>query len=221
MKLANYIVGSVLIFTAIPCISQREEALKIAAEKGDAAAMYDLGVYYEGELGSENHQDYPKTIYWLRRSADLGTPSAMRELGVMYGRGNGVQQNFTEEMAWYKKAANSGDDIAMYYIGHMYRLGNGVSVDLQEAAIWYRKAAEKGQSSAMYMLGKMYDEGLGVSQNFQEAYFWISLSDVAPPIGTKGETDRIAHKLTKEKLIEVQERTKSWVSTHPKIHWTP
>jgi TPR repeat protein len=62
----------------------------------------------------------------VEQSADQGDATAQCNLGVMYGKGEGVQQNYTEALKWYKKAADQGDATAQYALGLMYYNGEGV-----------------------------------------------------------------------------------------------
>jgi hypothetical protein len=157
----------------------------------------------------------------LRESAEAGDAVAMVDLGVLYGRGQGVEQSFVEEMHWYRAAADKGNDVAMLYLGHMYRQGHGVQQDYPQALNWYRKSAEKGNASALAMVGEMYRGGEGVPQDYAEAYFWLNLSAADPPPGTRQDRDAVARKLPRAKLVETQKRCRRWAATHPKIHFVP
>jgi len=80
--------------------------------------MYELGLAYEGlankaTLRSGVPQNSTRAAIWFRKAADGGNADAMRELGVLSGRGDGVPQSYSEEMRWYKLAAVKGDDVAM------------------------------------------------------------------------------------------------------------
>jgi TPR repeat protein len=44
----------------------------------------------------------------IRKAADQGHAKAQYNLGVMYEKGEGVQQNYSEALKWYKKAADQG-----------------------------------------------------------------------------------------------------------------
>ena len=61
---------------------------RIAAEKGDAAAMRLLGQMYAS--GDGTPRDYHQAVYWLRQAALLEDAQAMYELGLRYGRAEGV-----------------------------------------------------------------------------------------------------------------------------------
>lgn len=78
------------------CNDQREhpdfrkafENYKIAAEQGDAAAQRLLGQMYASGDGTK--QDYQQAVYWLRQAALQEDAQAMYELGLHYGRAQGV-----------------------------------------------------------------------------------------------------------------------------------
>ena len=44
-------------------------------------------------------QDYRETLRWYRKAADQGNASAQRNLGVMFGEGLGVPQDYAEGFA--------------------------------------------------------------------------------------------------------------------------
>ena len=74
-----------------------EDAIRwytMGAEKGNAAAMFELGVQsFNGEGVTQN---YIEAFNWYIKAANLGNEKAMFNLGVMYQNGYGVEQNYTE-----------------------------------------------------------------------------------------------------------------------------
>ena len=64
--------------------------------------------------------------------------------GLMYGKGQGVPQDYAQAAAWYRKAAEQGDAGAQHNLGYAYDFGQGVTQDDAQAVAWYRKAAEQG-----------------------------------------------------------------------------
>lgn len=81
-----------------------------------------------------------------QKAADKGDAGAMFDIGVLYARGQGVQQDYQQAIQWFQKAADKGDTSAMYIIGIFYEKGLGVKQDDQQAALWYQKAkAAKNQ----------------------------------------------------------------------------
>ena len=74
----------------------------------------------------------------------------------MYGKGEGIKQDYAQAMNWYRKAIEKDNAVAMNNIGVLYFDGKGVTQDYIEAAKWYEKAADKGYPQALYNLGLMY-----------------------------------------------------------------
>ncbi len=84
----------------------------------------------------------------LKAFQDEGSADSLYMVGLMYDRGEGVQEDKKEAAQWFRKAAELGDVRAQYRIGQMYQYGLGVEQNNEEAAKWYRKAAGQGFESA-------------------------------------------------------------------------
>ncbi|MBT6449506.1 MAG: PQQ-binding-like beta-propeller repeat protein [Verrucomicrobiales bacterium] len=107
-----------------------------------------------------------------KAKAEAGNVDAQYNLGEMYRKGEGVEQDFKEVVKWYQKAAGQGNAPAQSNLGVMYYNGKGVEQDFKEAVKWYQKAADQGNTSAQSNLGFMYANGKGVEQDFKEAVKW-------------------------------------------------
>ena len=129
------------------------------AQSGDAAAQSDLAYEYYQQ---GNHA---KAFEWFTKAAGQGHADAQYKLGVMYGLGKGVLQDYQKAVEWFTKAANQGDAWAQKNLGVMYRNGQGMRQDYQKAFEWYTKAANQGYTWAQKNLGVMYRNGQGVRQN--------------------------------------------------------
>jgi TPR repeat protein len=68
---------------------------------------------------------------------------AQCDLGTMYDKGEGVQQDFKQAAAWYRKAADQGNAKAQCTLGNICHQGQGVQQDSKQAVAWYRKAADQ------------------------------------------------------------------------------
>ena len=75
-----------------------------AAEQGDAAAQYNLGVMYD--KGEGVPQDYQEAVGWYRKAAEQGDASAQHNLGFMYANGDGVPQDYVQAHKWVNLAAS-------------------------------------------------------------------------------------------------------------------
>jgi TPR repeat protein len=140
------------------------------AEKGDAAAQYNLGYCYAHGQGVT--QNDGEAVKWCRKAADQGDAFAQQTLGVCYANGIGVPQNDAQAIKWYRKAAEQGNALAQYNLGLGYANGQGVVKDAAEAVKWYRKAAEQENALAQCFLGFSYANGEGVVKDYTEAVKW-------------------------------------------------
>ena len=70
-------------------------------------------------------QDSEKFQEVLSR-AEQGDAVAQFNLGVMYGRGEGVPEDDAEAVKWYRKAAEQGLASTQFELGVMYYMGEGV-----------------------------------------------------------------------------------------------
>ena len=81
-----------------------------AAEQGNAAAQFNLGVMYENGQGVR--QDYAQAVQWYRKASEQGDAQAQFNLGGMYAEGRGVRQDLALAQEWYGKACQNGDQKA-------------------------------------------------------------------------------------------------------------
>jgi uncharacterized protein len=147
----NYIFAAVLLLNVA--------APGTAGPVNDAVAAYNKG-------------DYATALQLIRPLADQGNPVAQNNLGVLYGEGHGVPQNWAEAVKWYRRAADQGYAIAQLNLGERYRLGEGVPRDYAEAVKWYRRAADQCYPNAQFRLGLMYTAGQGVPEDHAQAVTW-------------------------------------------------
>ena len=57
-----------------------------------------------------------------KQAADQGDATAQCNLGVMYGNGRGVEQDYTKAVYWYSKAAEQGNATAQVTLILLYIL---------------------------------------------------------------------------------------------------
>ena len=115
-------------------------------------------------------------FYETKMLAQWGKTTSQYELGLMYYKGQGVDQNYGEALKWFRLAARKGFDKAQYYLGLMYFEGRGVSPNFEVALYLFSKAANQGHAGAQFSLGEMYISGKGANKNFVAAYAWTSLA---------------------------------------------
>ena len=60
-------------------------------------------------------QDFAAAVSWYRKAADQGLADAQTNLGVMYGNGTGVPQDYVQAHEWLNLGATSGNATAVKY----------------------------------------------------------------------------------------------------------
>jgi TPR repeat protein len=129
-----------------------------------------LGLFFTGVLHAEDLRDQP--LEQIQQMADAGRADAQRELGIRYGQGNGLAQDFRSARSWASKAASQGDPWAMRIMGLIYLEGLGVDADRWRAVDYFKRAAEAGDLNAQYNLAVIYYEGTLTEQSYDKALTW-------------------------------------------------
>jgi len=80
--------------------------------------------------------DYTQAARLFRPLAEQGIASAQSNLGMMYAKGQGVQQDYQAALKWYRRAAEQGNASAQSNLGLMYEKGRGARQDFIRAYMW-------------------------------------------------------------------------------------
>ena len=89
-------------------------------------------------------------ILMYHRSADMGDPEGMYNLGNIYKDGKGeVTKDEDEAIVWYRKAVEMGHGKSAKALGRIYYENKDKSTAIE----WYHKGAELGDSCCMHNLG--------------------------------------------------------------------
>ena len=70
-------------------------------------------------------------------------------LGIMYMKGQGVEQNYEEASQWFRKAAENRLPQAQYKLASLYSEGQGVPKDYEFAYVWYSVSAAHGHKMSV------------------------------------------------------------------------
>lgn len=85
--------------------------LRLAAEAGDAAAQFNLGVLFDSRLDDNGYAvdgNRAEATKWLLAAAEQGLPRAQNRLAELYASGRGTATNQVHACAWFLLAsANS------------------------------------------------------------------------------------------------------------------
>ena len=88
--------------------------LRHAAERGDAAAQFNLGVLYNSRLDDNGYAieaNRTEAIKWLLAAAEQGLPRAQSRLAELYAGGPNASGNFVNACAWFLLATKNSRGI--------------------------------------------------------------------------------------------------------------
>jgi len=194
-------------------LEEKEQLAKwrIKADKGDMAALYNMGVYYMYGYGVP--QNEKEGLRMIRQAADKGYAQAQNRMGDFYGNIEG-ETNFAQALAWWRKAAVQNEPHAQYNIGQSYAYGWENEQNDSTAVYWYRLAAEQGVTDAQFALSNCYLEGKGVPQDNQEALFWVLLC--FPESWNEGydTVEKVKDLVSQSERDIVEQRAQEWIKSH-------
>ena len=164
---------------------------------------------FDDAIAAHGRGDYAQAFKLFSPLAEQGYARAQHNLGVMYGKGQGVIQDYQEALKWYGLAAAQGYANAQFNLGLKYAKGDWVTQDYQEAVKWFRLAAEQGFAEAQFNLGVMYAKGDWVTQNSASAHMWFDLSSSAGDADGAKSRDLIAERMTPQQIEKAQDMARA------------
>ena len=113
--------------------------------------------------------DLKQATECLQQAADLGDTEAMRQLGICYENGEGVDKNLSTAAKLYQLAKDRNNAKAMVNLASCYENGHGVPQDLNIAIELLQQAVDLNDSDAMFKLASWYEQGKGVTKDSSKA----------------------------------------------------
>ncbi|KAG8388040.1 hypothetical protein BUALT_Bualt02G0083800 [Buddleja alternifolia] len=152
------------------------QILEYQAQKGNAGAMYKIGIFYYFGLRGVR-RDHARALWWFSKAVERGEPRSMELLGEIYARGAGVERNYTKALEWLTLASRQQLYSAYNGMGYLYVKGYGVEKkNYTKAKDYFEKAAENEEPGGFYNLGVMYLKGLGVKRDLKVATKYFALA---------------------------------------------
>ncbi|GJM05252.1 MAG: hypothetical protein DHS20C09_12430 [marine bacterium B5-7] len=99
--------------------------------------------------------DYDKaftTMQSLAETSDHGY--AQYYMGMMYMKGQGVEQDYKNAGEWFRKASEKNIPQAQYKLADLYFKGRGVPKDFEYAYIWYSVGASHAHKLSVSAIDK-------------------------------------------------------------------
>ena len=117
--------------------------------------------------------DKTGAVVRFRRSAELGYPWAIANLGRCLVEGIGTAKDKEEGLKWTQRSADLGDPRGMTNMGYYLERGIGTEKDEKKAVEWYQKSVALGCPVAMNNLGTCLYYGKGVPRDKEKANEWF------------------------------------------------
>ena len=141
------------------------------AEKGDAAAQWELGCNQVDGVGVPKNEKAGFT--WIKKSSDQGYVPSYYSMGVVYRDGRcGVEKNPKEAFQYFQKAAENGYTSAIYQVAQCFESGLGTERNDTLAFRNYLRAAKLGDYDALFSVALHYQNGSGTKRDYKEAFNW-------------------------------------------------
>jgi SEL1 protein len=178
------------------------EYLDLMSRKGELKATYTLGkMNFEGARGLPRNfrraMKYFKVVtkkYWNKDGSINPNPQAGLDklaskaaghIGLMYLRGEGVEQHYPTALTWFRRGVANGDSLCQHWMGLVYLNGYGVPQDGYKASEYFKAAAEQDLPASESRLGALFlDQGdvetatryfeLAARWGWMEAYYYLA-----------------------------------------------
>jgi len=123
-----------------------------AAEKGNAAAAYNMGSLLR-DGGDSFPPNKTEAIKWFKIAAAQNDASAASKVARAYFNGDqGVGADTQEAIRWVQKAAELHDIESQFLLAQILLEGEEVDQDIETGQSWLRRAAAHGHPDAAQML---------------------------------------------------------------------
>ena len=169
-----YIVGRFYSLPEYP-LPNRDKAIQYlnqAVSKGSADAAWYLYQALSGQYPVFTI-DEDQAKRYLHQAAQFGHAQAQAQLGVMYLKAEGVEQEIALGLNYLKQAAAQQNAMALNALGEAMEHGIGVEANMDQAIQFYHKAAAQVNADAYGHLGRVYTKGIGVDREVTLARAWL------------------------------------------------
>lgn len=119
-----------------------------------------------------NAGDYNKALKYWQPLAKNNHPDALYNIGLLYMKGHGVEQNYIQAKEYFKQAAFYGSADAAYNLGVLYKRGKVGHPSSKTAIYWWKQAAEQGHADSQFNYGVMLAYGNGLKKDVPAALQW-------------------------------------------------
>lgn len=153
-------------------LRDRSRSYRTKAERGDVAAMRELGRCYAEGKGVSQLADEAK--YWYTRAAKANDAEAKYRLAMMELEALETAGTVSPQVLdWLHEAEQAGYAPAADTLGCLYMAGRGVEKDKKTALAFFRQAAEAGCASSQFRIGMCHLLGKELAKDRAVAAEWF------------------------------------------------
>lgn len=188
----------------------QEKQLVALADTGDTRAL--KGLAYMHLNPDEARYNPEQAIDLLSKASAKDDPEALFELGRLYERGIGVEQDTEKAVSLYWEAANQNFPDAINDLGFLHFQGGlGIVRDTKKAIGLFQKAADLRHPEAMFNIAALIDDGIVPEKKPKDAagYLYESLrsgnSDVLKQLSENPKMFKQATRRELQKLLADKE----------------
>ncbi len=130
----------------------------VAIQPAFARTSEEIAALFDSGVAAYDAGDFPKAfkIWWDLRYEDI---AAMRNLGMMLRKGQGVDKDAAQARDLFLRAARAGLPTAQADLADMLLKGEGGKADLGAALPLLQAAAAAHHPIAQFELGQLYETG--------------------------------------------------------------
>jgi TPR repeat protein len=136
--------------TLLSAVLTAAGAAEVSAEDASSAALQLGEMYLRGDNVT---RDLTRSIGYLQRGAELGSPEAQQELGVIYSSGFGQAQDPPLAATYLHFAAEGGSTWAQMAMGYRHLFGAAAPKQCEKALMYYSPVAEAVVATAQRLRG--------------------------------------------------------------------
>ena len=185
------------------------EALRDAAERGDASAQFIVATRYLDGEGVP--QDVTQAAHWYQKAALSGLAPAQYRLATLFERGRGLPQDAAAALIWYQRAAEQGNVKAMHNAAVLAAGTEAGKPDYDIAYKWFLAASQNGLKDSQFNLAVLYERALGTKANVDEALFWYLIAASQDDADARKRADVLSQNISPVVVETVRARAKAWI----------
>lgn len=160
--------------------------LKQAATMGSGEAQYNLGYALQHGVGTE--KNIPEAIQWYRKSSDSNFNDGHYAMMMVYGNGDGIEQDSEKAFNYALKCSENNDstcmlNVARLQLAQFYREGLHFEKDLYQSYLWYLIYNEFKKDFSLLQQDQIIKEIKDLEKNLSNEQIKNSKNDAANLLG--------------------------------------